>query len=473
MKRKILVILVTAMLLLLTACSVNGQNGNGSNEDGQGESAQSSPIMKVGEDVSKESQVSEGLTLLCDESSSFSNHFGTENGFYYFTESDTITDNLAGMHLMYVDYATKKEVYLCSDSGCQHDSETCSSVFAQGEFGIDSLPFVWGNYLYVLNRDYDDDGSITINLMEGGVSPEVEASAVTLWQMNLDGSERQKIYSFPDNATAEKLVFGEGDYLWFVTKQLETQDDQGESYTTSTDRVLAKYSILNHEIVDTISLDFGDGIYQSVIGGCDHTFVLHGVAYPEGMSEADMMKLSDEECKELYRNSNTVYSTVDVNSKDKKEIYRMDNEALRSTCAVKGGYLFASDCAGGGIMKIDLSTEEQTKFADLKQNYIYFALEDTLCCCDPGATDDKTLYFVDMKTGEVHHSTLTNQSLGWPLDVLADTSSHALVVYDYDATSHGDGSYTINQYKYALISKDDLYNSQANYEPIVMEGDGR
>lgn len=458
MKRIVSSLLTGVLVLTLTACGTDRQESSKSSE------VSSEPGGTQQQTVSNE------LTLLCDDSSSFSNHFGTESGFYYFTESNKIADKLSGMHLMYIDYATKKEVFLCSDSGCLHDSEQCSSVYAQDEFGTDSLPFVWGDALYVLSRDYDTDGNTSFNFGEGATTP--EAKKVNLYRMNLDGSSRQKIYTFSDDITTEKLVFGDGDNLWFVTKKLQTQSEKAGDYTTSTDRNLSKYSISENKIIDTISLDFGDNIYQTVVGASGGTFVLNGVAYPDGMSEADVMKLSDEEWKEICKNSSTIYSSLDVRSKNKKEIYCIDSSGMQSTCSVKDGVLFVSDCGDSGIVKINLASGKKTKFANLAQNYIYFSLADTLCCLDTGKTDDTTLYFADMKTGEIYHSTLTNKSLGWQLDVLADTDDQVLVVYDYDATENGD-QYTINAYKYALISKDDLYNSKANYSPIAMAGGGK
>lgn len=458
MKKIVSILLIVALGLSFAACGKEEQ-------DVRTDSSQQNKVQQ-----SDAAHMQEGnLTLLCDDSSSFSNHFGTENGFYYFTECKDIADGICGMHLMYVDYATKQEVYLCSDSGCRHNSDECSSVFVQGEFGEDSLPFVWGDSLYVLNRNYDSDGSVSIDMTGGAVSPEAEE--VTLYRMNLDGSSRQKIYTFPDNLTTEKIVIGDGDSLWFVTKRLAVQNHEAENYTTSTERSLSKYSISDNKIVDHISLDLDDGIYQTVIGAVGNKFILNGVAYPEGKSDKEIMKLTDDEWKEIYKNSSTVYSSLETGSKSKTEIYRMNNETLRSTCAVRDGFLFVSNCADGGVLKINPSNGEKTTLATLEQNYIYTALKDTLCCIDTGKTDDQTLYFVDLQTGEVHHSSLTNKSLGWQMDILADAGDQVLVVYDYDAVKDGE-QYIIKQYKYALISKDDLYNSRANYMPIAMEGSG-
>lgn len=135
--------------------------------------------------------------------------------------------------------------------------------------------------------------------------------------------------------------------------------------------------------------------------------------------------------------------------------------------------LFIANSVSGEITRLNLDTGEQSVLASLKQNYIYYVLGDTLCCVSTEDVNDKSLYFVDMESGEVKRSTLTNLSLGWELDILAETEQEVLVIYDYDAKDNGDGSYEILQYKYALISKEDLYNSVAGYKPVTMLGRGR
>lgn len=127
-----------------------------------------------------------------------------------------------------------------------------------------------------------------------------------------------------------------------------------------------------------------------------------------------------------------------------------------------------------GTQKIlcrDLTTGEEKEIASLPQNYIYEVIGDTLCCHDWNL-QKHTFYYVDSNTGEIHHSNLVNKSFGWDLDFRAETSSDVLMIYDYDATPLGDDSYEIHQYKYALISKEDLCAGKENYRPIKMIGKG-
>lgn len=465
MKKFLAILFAVLMLLLLPACGLDGHAGDGTKTSVSPGSNPETP------QSSGPVQMPEGdIRLLCDDSSSFSNHFSTDGGFYYFTELEPIGSELYGMHLMYIDYATKKEVYLCSDPGCQHNTEACSSVFSMKEFGIDSLLFVHGGWLYVVNREFDQDGSAAIDMTGEGAGQSPESKPVVLYRMGLDGSSRQRVFTFPANAAVEKIVFSDGADLWFVTKTLEFERDGSANYTSSTNRTLSKLSLSQNKFVSEIPLEFGDNMHHKIIGGSGNQFVLLGVAYPQGMSEKEIMKLSDAEWREIYKNSSTVCSTLDATSKQIKEVYQRSNSLLSLNCVVKEGYLYASDAENSGILKIDLNTGESSTLATLPQNYIYYALDDALCCWDTGASLDNSLYFVDLITGSVKQGTLTNKRLGWKLDILADAGDQVLVIYDYEATPHGDGSYEITNYQYGLINKSDLYNSVDKFEPIAMAG---
>ena len=150
----------------------------------------------------------------------------------------------------------------------------------------------------------------------------------------------------------------------------------------------------------------------------------------------------------------------------------MDNATLHSI-AVMDGKLYVSDSDTGQIKVINLETKEEKLLCTLAQNYILNTFDHVLCCDSWDDEKDHTYYFANTETGEVRHSSLVNQALGWPLELKAEAGSQILVIYDYEYTSLGDDSYDITQYKYALINKDDLYAGNANYEPIQMIGKGR
>ncbi|MGN0293746.1 MAG: hypothetical protein ACI4D3_07070, partial [Lachnospiraceae bacterium] len=59
----------------------------------------------------------------------------TEDGYYYITEdTQELSDGSYGAHIMYMDFASGQEVYLCSNAGCRHDSPDCPSVLPEEDF---------------------------------------------------------------------------------------------------------------------------------------------------------------------------------------------------------------------------------------------------------------------------------------------------------------------------------------------------
>lgn len=164
-------------------------------------------------------------------------------------------------------------------------------------------------------------------------------------------------------------------------------------------------------------------------------------------------------------------ATLDLNTKTLDEKYRMDNATLHSI-AVMDGTLYVSNSETGEIKTINLTTKEEKVLCTLAQNYIMNTFDHVLCCDTWNDENDRTYYFVNTDTGEVQHSSLVNQALGWNLEFKAEVGSQILVIYDYEYTPLGDNSYDITQYKYALIDKSDLYAGNAKYEPILMVGKG-
>lgn len=127
--------------------------------------------------------------------------------------------------------------------------------------------------------------------------------------------------------------------------------------------------------------------------------------------------------------------------------------------------------ADGSVKAIDLSTGAEREICRRSAGtYLYRRIGNRLCC-DSGIQDG-TFDYIDIDTGEISHSSLVNKSLGWSLDFRAVLDKDVLVIYDYEATPGGDGSYEISRYQYGLISQEDLFAGNDNYRRINMVGRG-
>lgn len=146
----------------------------------------------------------------------------TEDGYYYLCNDETkLKGGDWGSHLMYMDYATCQEIYLCSTAGCQHDTLDCPAVFSSEDFPISTTKlFTFRNHLYILNRECDQDGSITMEMtVDNSGSDMAESRPAVLYSAELDGTNRKKVFSFDAEFTLEDRIIQDENGIYVVTKK--------------------------------------------------------------------------------------------------------------------------------------------------------------------------------------------------------------------------------------------------------------
>lgn len=415
-----------------------------------------------------------GLRLLCSSLQVSVNGCacGTEDGYYYLSE-DTVElrDGNYGSRLMYMDYASCREIYLCSTAGCEHDSLDCPAVFLYDDFpAYTTKLFMYNNYLYILSREYDSDGTMGQDLLPGdGYEEEPERRPAVLYRANPDGTERKKVYTFDSKLTLEDLVMADENGIYVIAKKLSVDRTDTVSYTTSSERRLMFLDPETCDFTEVCPMTFDDNITWNVIGCYQNTLIIHGIDFGRELSIEEAW--DDDIYKSLCENSSDVYALLDLKTAGKTQLCRMPNKAMHSAY-VLGDKLYLSSTESQDIESLDLVTGERNTVCSLSQNQVMSAIGDVLCCRDWDLAGDPTYYFVDTNTGEISHSSLVNQCNGWSLEFYADTSSDVLVVYDYDADRGSDDSYEIHRYQCALISREDLFAGNANYRKIDMIGKG-
>lgn len=459
MKKVMAVILIVAAIVGVCGCGKeNSSADNNAMQESMGKKTETENVQNM-----------EMLKMLTNDSPYA--YCYTTDGYYYITEEGVeLEDGSYGSHIMYMDFATQKEVYLCSDAGCNHLDKSCSAVMGEDEYlSMAGRMFVWNNKLYILNKQCDEDGSVGINLMDGQMSVPESRPAV-LYQMELDGTNRKKVYTFEDNVTLEDVVLAAHEQLYFVVKKLETTIDGAASVTTATERNLVSLDFKNKTLENVMSLDMEDGILWKITGCYDNSLVLEGTAYENG--DSGSVDMSEAQWKELYNKSVSIFATLDLDKKELKQVYQIQNTGVHSS-ANKDGRLYLSDDSSENIVVLDLRSATMETAGSLEQNNIVGTLSDRLICRTWDMSEDDTMYFVNMADGSVSHCELTNRYNGWALEIMAETQKDALVIYDYKADKNPDDSYEIYQYKYALISKEDLYAGKESFRPVEMCGKGR
>lgn len=480
-QRFILSVIIVFVCSSLCACSGRTETSDGTTKNsGVQQSRGSSPgtQQNTGSSLSAQQNEESGSSFGGGDLQFLSNRYAksacnTEKGYYYLTEAATkLRDGSYGTHLMYMDFASKREIYLCSTAGCKHDSPDCTSVFPQDDFpAYSTLIFVCGDKLYILSREYDDDGTTSQDTSYiGGGDGSVESQPAVLYRANLDGTERKKIYTFDAALTLEDEVSGNDQGIYVITKKLSTDKDGDKTYTTSSDRKLMFLDFSSLSLSEVCSMDFGDNISWKIIDCGQEDFLLSGIDFGRKLSRDETW--DDDKYKELYEKSYKSYALLSRNGGKPKEIVRQSNK-YDSSIKLLGDNLYFSSEKNQNIEVLNIKTGKKKTLCRLPQNLIMDAFEDTLCCRVWDLASDPTWYFVNTKTGAVTKTPLVNLRNGWSLEFCGETSKDVLFVYDYDATESNDGSYDIHQYKHALISKKDLFAGKDNYRRIKMIGPGQ
>ncbi len=414
------------------------------------------------------------LRLLNDRQMSFM----TSEGYYYITgNSVELGKDLRGRHIMYMDFATKKEVYLCNEPGCKHKDKNCTSVLPEEEFGDDCILFVLNNRLWLVSKDQDDENTIASDLYfdEKEGLPERQKLPTVIYSMNRDGSSRKKEYTFEQDVTVDQVVLCDGENMYLAAKKVNAISEKQATWHTATERKLVRFRTRDSVMETVCSLQPDNKIRWYVAGGCGDRVILQGTKYNQNLSWQEEMALDKEEYWKYAKDSSEVYASLDPADGSIKKIYSIKNDPdSENSTAVLGNFLYVSREKEGTVQKVDLKTGKAKMLARLKQNFIEGTMSDKLRCQAWDQTKPH-IYFVDINTGEISHCTLVNQCNGWELEIKGDTGSQVLLVYDYDAKEDKEekGAWEISRYQYGLIDKKDLYKSIGNFQKIEMKEEGQ
>lgn len=289
---------ITDMVLIFTlccsfcACSTGTNCNSATEKDNVLHKVKNAEPGNSGKSVNQQTA---GLKILNDTETLASCY--TDAGYYYLTEDvEELENGEYAAHLMYMDFATKQEIYLCSNTGCKHNTPDCPAVFVMDEFPIcTSGIFSYGNKIYVLSKGMDNEGAVTQDFYDpDGQLAETEASQAALYEMDTDGTNRHKVYSFDVGLTVEDTVLGNSEGLYFVTKKLsESTAEDSRSVTTSSGKTLLFWDADTKSAKEICKLDFDDGITRKIMGCLDNALVLSGVDYGKELTTDDYTMSDD------------------------------------------------------------------------------------------------------------------------------------------------------------------------------------
>ncbi|MFR8739180.1 MAG: hypothetical protein ACLVFL_10640 [Eubacterium sp.] len=385
-----------------------------------------------------------------------------EKGFYYINKSDDtqLKNGEGAYHLMYMDYATKKEVYLCSNAGCKHNTEDCTSVISSAM--QDTVLFWFKDYLYLLDKPMDQEGQY------GTIEENTDYQPV-LYRMNPDGSNREVVHKFKINTNLGAQIMTDGTDLYFIKKQLENEKvDKSMSYSVVSKKNLIKLDLNSGEEKEICDLNVGEKKSDSwkCIGCYDSKMVMSGLVYDHELTKSEVKKdIEDSNFgRELLDKSKTEIGVIDINSGKFEKVCSFSNK-VESTYQQIGKYLYLSTDENNQIKKIDLDTKKESILAKTKENCIVEKYSDALFCMEWG---DMGACFVNLKDGKVMPFKLRTETGDFDIEIMAETEDMYLVVYNIQGSHNDDDSWDVKGKNYALIKKKDFYENKNNWMPIKM-----
>ncbi len=402
--------------------------------------------------------------------------FCTENGYY---RIQRLGDDRDISNITYVDFASKREIVLCSDSSCRHNTESCASVISGHEMFYSTDIFVFNDKLWLLSTENDEEGSMGSEYHAPGYEPEPETRRAAIFRMDLDGTNREKVYEAALGDIIEKKVFGDGDDLLFVVKTptVDTvKNNKGNEimFYGSKNRALLRFSISQNKVVERIPLDPYKNISLTVSGCTGSRLILSGIAYPDGKSRLDYMDILayetgsghafTKEQRELSDNCEIVFFTLDIDTKELKEVFRIKKKTLYSYWVYKNElYIKYPDYT---VSAIDVLSGT-TRSVNIPSGYEFAGIfMDKLELYRIGQSDE-IAYFADLDGTNITSTKLFDLMNKDRVTVLAVAGKRLIVEYDEESVKRPEGGYIRTGLKLGLISTDDLVSGRRNIEQIT------
>ena len=148
-----------------------------------------------------------------------------EDGYYM---ADVFYTDSTNANLTYFDFASKKQIFLCEQPGCTHDTESCRSYST----GIPQI--------YVIN-----DGLVLFEMAPDETKP------ANIQLADKDGSNRRPLMEFPADCLVLDPVYHDGQNLYMMTQQ--TSKGTGDIIKT-----VMKVNLQNGERTDMYTFDRED-----------------------------------------------------------------------------------------------------------------------------------------------------------------------------------------------------------------------
>ncbi len=413
-------------------------------------------------DVSSENNVTDDVVLLASNSSAMM-MATTEDGLYRISNEE-ISDGVWANKIYYVDYASAKEIVLCSDASCRHNSKDCPGIIYDEEL-VNPEVFVYKDKVYIYSTQDDSNTSGTVIDTSGAF--EIITYPAKLYEMNKDGTDRRLVKEFSQDYTMDENVMAWNGELIFCRKKLESETDKdGTTYNYSVDNKL-------------ISLNVSDGSTKELFDMSDE-YTLQGTykkylvcgktKYPDGYTAKEADRMDFSEWRALMDRSTEQYVFIDMESGEEIPVYEISNKDLSGTI-VMNGKLYINN----GTKKITCVDLETKDISSIKMDDKYVmvkSLGDRIYCWREGHEDE--MYYWDPVSNEIQRADMKIKGTNLAAEIVAYTDDSIIMICDgeYQTSALDSEAYEVNSTIFGISKKQDLYKGIKDYTPVDMCSEG-
>lgn len=413
----------------------------------QGKQESHSPISQQ---VSKEDLVLKQWKYLSYEGD------GNDDGYYRLLRNDDGYTNI-----LYTDYSTGKEVYLCNKPECHHKDDTCTSYLNNGD--IAEL-FVYKDHLYLIENSasevmvFNDDGSSTTKKQTGPC----------IYQMDLDGQNKKEIYQLKEGYSFETgdLVLDGNDLYLSITKEESIEVESHSHMQVQTSNELYKIDLENGQAQKMI--DLYDGLSDRNISAVDGRKIILSGYYCQEDPQKYLDKQDYDGYDKAMMNSQPLYEVYDIDTQE-KQTFQLKNE---SSGEYYHGKLYSLD--EENVEMFDLSTQKTKKLLSLPKGYTYNSdlVNNWFIIHQWKDQKFQKTYYINLDNPNLKELKQYTKAPKEPVSILSVGTNQLFVMYDrdggYEKTWAGTMQYEVKKEYRGLISFDDFFNNQKNYKKVSM-----
>lgn len=392
---------------------------------------------------------------------------GNSKGFYEIFSNDDNSKNV-----MYTDYETQRQIYLCSQPNCLHNNESCTSWIKPEEQTVYPVALNQGIAFLYSGRDSfskieiaDANGANRRVLTEFGSGVDIEPGAavnddfivvkVNAYTMKDDGQ-----VNTAQSLVAVSLKNGEK-YKLYSTDEIQNLSPGEVGYVslffrgvTDTGFIVKTIRVNDYTVDEDMNVDTA---FDAASAAQEHT--IFEVPF-DGSEVKTLLTFHQDECFEEPYGDSLFY--LKNNGEKQYSLERLNTQTMEHTTII-------SD-----FLETNLKTGiSQAAFSDtfLVERVGDFVILNTLSESSKNNNADMELiyqsYAVNINNGELKELTLGNyyNAMQMPITILAQTEQDVLVHAKVE-NIETEGAFLATERSMALMTKEDYLKSEPAYRMI-------